>query len=208
MATLLQFDEVFSKARDGETEALGGLLETYRSYLRVLAASQLSNKLGQRVSASDIVQDTMLAAHRDFGDFRGESSEQFSAWLRVILSRNLFRAIERHIKADKRDIRREVSLDQVAGSVDSSAVGLANLLASDQSTASRIVSRGEETRRVVDLLVELPEHYQQVIMLRNFQNLRFEEVAQEMGRTSTATRLLWLRALKKLRELYEAGASR
>ncbi|MEZ6088154.1 MAG: sigma-70 family RNA polymerase sigma factor [Pirellulaceae bacterium] len=149
----------------------------------------------------------MLAAHRDFEAFRGESPEQFTAWLRAILSRNLFRAIERHIKTDKRDLRREVSLDQVAGSVDSSAAGLAKLLASDQSTASQIVSRDEQTRRLIDLLEQLPEHYQQVIMLRNFQGLRFDDVARHMGRTATATRLLWLRAIKKLREAFDAESS-
>ena len=200
----LPFHDAFDKARDGEADALGRLLESYRNYLRVLAASQISHRLGRRVSASDIVQDTMLAAHRDFGDFRGQSADQFTAWLRAILSRNLFRAIERHIKADKRDVRRELSLDQVAGSVDSSAAGQANLLASDQSTASRIASRDEESRLLVDLLDRLPEHYQQVIMLRNFQSLKFDDVAVEMGRSSTATRLLWLRAIKKLRELYDA----
>ena len=196
-------DDAFRRAQQGEAEALGALLESYRSYLRVLAASQISHRLGRRVSASDIVQDTMLAAHRDFGAFRGESPEQFTAWLRQILSRNLFRAIERHIKTDKRDVRREVSLDQVAGSVDSSAAGLATLIPSDQSTASQIVSRDEQTRRLIDLLEQLPEHYQQVIMLRNFQGMRFDDIAQQMGRTATATRLLWLRAINKLRVAFD-----
>lgn len=203
-----QFDTSFAQAREGETQALGDLLESYRSYLRVLVSSQISNRLGRRVSASDVVQDTMLAAHRDFGDFRGQSSEQFAAWLRAILSRNLYRAIERHMKAGKRDLRREISLDAIAKSIDSSSIKLADLVAADQSSPSRIMVRGEESRLVVELLEQLPEHYQQVIALRNFENLRFDEVAEQMGRTSTATRLLWLRAVRKLRELYEAEADK
>lgn len=198
------FEQSFSQARDGHAEALGQLLQSYRSYLRVLAASQISPRLGKRVSASDVVQDTMLAAHRDFSAFRGDTPEQFSAWLRQILSRNLFRAIERHMKADKRDVRRELSIDSVSQSVDSSNVRIASLLSADQSTPSRIVSRDEQTRRLVDLLDKLPEHYRQVIMLRNFNALPFEQVAQQMDRTPTAVRLLWLRALKKLREHFDA----
>ena len=199
-----QFEASFARAQAGETQALGDLLDSYRSYLRLLVSSQISNRLGRRVSPSDVVQDTMLAAHRDFADFRGDNTEQFTAWLRAILSRNLFRAIERHIKAEKRDVRREVSLDAIAKSVDSSSIKLADLLSADQSTPSRLISRGEESRLVVELMDQLPEHYQRVIMLRNFDNLRFEEVAEKMDRTSTATRLLWLRAIRKLRDLYDS----
>ena len=197
------FDAAFLRAKQGEVEAVGDLLESYRSYLQVLAASEINGRLQRRVSPSDIVQDTMLAAHRDFAAFQGDSAPQFTAWLRSILTRNVFRAIERHIKAEKRDIHREVSMEAIAKSIDSSSIRLANILASDEATPSRIASNDEESSRVVELMQSLPEHYQTVIMYRNFQGLRFDEVANEMGRTATATRLLWLRAVRRLKELYE-----
>lgn len=200
------FESKFPRAQNGESEALGDLLESYRNYLNVIASSQINNRLGRRVSPSDVVQDTMLAAHRDFQDFRGDSAPQFTAWLRAILSRNLFRAIERHLKAEKRDVRREVSLEGVAASVDASSVRLANILQSDQSTPSSILSREEETQRIVDVMQQLPEHYREVIMLRNFHNLRFEDVAKEMNKTPVAARLLWLRAVKRLKDLYQRGS--
>lgn len=197
------FDILFKKAQEGGGEELGELLESYRGYLRVLASAQVSRRLAQRMSPSDIVQETMLAAHRDFQEFRGHCSNQFTAWLRTILARNLFRAIERHLKAEKRDLRREISLQAVSRQVNSSSCAISGLLQSPVATASSIVSQEEETHRVYDLLSELPEDYREVIRLRNLQLLRFEVIAEQMGRSSTAVRLLWLRAIRRLRMLYE-----
>ena len=99
------------RAREGKNEAMGDLLEPYRNYLRILAAAQMGYHIGLRVSPSDVVQDTMLAAHQDFRDFKGSSAAEFSRWLRTILARCLLKAIERNVKAEKRDVRREVSLN-------------------------------------------------------------------------------------------------
>jgi RNA polymerase sigma-70 factor (ECF subfamily) len=39
------------------------------------------------------------------------------------------------------------------------------------------------------------------LLLRHYEGLSFEDVARHMGRTSGAVRLLWLRALDRLRLL-------
>ena len=49
-------------------------LDGYRSYLRLLARAQLDGRVQQRVDASDIVQETLLEAHRSREQFRGEST--------------------------------------------------------------------------------------------------------------------------------------
>src|SRR5690606_27094331 len=98
-------DEAFAAARQGETNAVGELLESYRAYLRFLAENQLRGRYPHRISPSDIVQETMLAAHRGFADFRGQSQGEFSAWLRKILSHQLLTALDRHLSL-KRDARR------------------------------------------------------------------------------------------------------
>ncbi len=195
------FTTLFPLARSGTSEALGELLESYRNYLRVLAAAQVSRRLSLRMSPSDIVQETMLAAHRDFAEFRGESAGQFSAWLRTILARSLFRTVERHLKAEKRDLRKEISLQSVASQIESSCCAISNILQAATLTASSIVMREEELVRIYDLLAKLPNDYRDVIVMRNLNSMRFEAIAQQMGRSSTAARLLWLRAIRRLRAL-------
>ena len=56
---------------------------------------------------------------------------------------------------------------------------------------------------MADRMARLPAHYRDVIVLRNLEGLSFDEVASRMGRTPGAVRLLWLRALEKLRQLHE-----
>jgi RNA polymerase sigma-70 factor (ECF subfamily) len=50
------------------------------------------------------------------------------------------------------------------------------------------------------VLERLPEDYRQVIVLRNLQELPYEEIAERMNRTSGAVRMLWVRALAQLRD--------
>ena len=44
------------QARAGSQDALGQLLELYRSYLRLIVSLQIGEKLQAKVSPSDIVQ--------------------------------------------------------------------------------------------------------------------------------------------------------
>ena len=72
---------LLEKARRGEREPLGQLLQLYRNYLTILATTQLDRRLRRRMSPSDLVQETMLAAHGDFAKFRGSSERELLAWM-------------------------------------------------------------------------------------------------------------------------------
>jgi RNA polymerase sigma-70 factor (ECF subfamily) len=54
--------------------------------------------------------------------------------------------------------------------------------------------------QLADAIAGLPEDYQEVIVLRNLQRLPFDEVARRMGRSRPAAQMLWMRALRRLRE--------
>jgi RNA polymerase sigma-70 factor, ECF subfamily len=179
--------------------ALGSLLELYRNYLRILARSQLTSELLPRATPSDVVQDTFLEAYRDFVQFRGTTPAEFVAWLRKILVRNIARLVEHHLVAQKRDIRKEVSLDAIARAFDQSTCRLDQVLgAAVQSQSDRLHS-SERAALVADHLAKLPSQYREVLVLRHLEELSFEEVALRMGRTAAAVRMLWVRAIDRLR---------
>jgi hypothetical protein len=77
-----KLERLLAQAKEGNTESLGRLLQTYQNYLKLLACTQLDEKVRGRVSPSDVVQETMLEAHCDFPKFRGNSDGEFFAWLR------------------------------------------------------------------------------------------------------------------------------
>ena len=60
-------------ARSGKEESLGKLLQSHLNYLKLMARTHLDKKLQGRTSPSDVVQETLLEAHRDFPRFRGTS---------------------------------------------------------------------------------------------------------------------------------------
>jgi RNA polymerase sigma-70 factor (ECF subfamily) len=66
----------------------------------------------------------------------------------------------------------------------------------------------EEAVELADRLAQLPASYREVLVLRNLQGLPFDEVAERIGRSVGATRMLWLRAIEKLRAIYRAEEQR
>ncbi len=191
--------DLLMAARRGDVDGLGRLLEVYRHYLRILATTQIDRRLCARVSPSDIVQETLLEAHRDFVSFRGTTEREFIAWLRQILVNNLARTVERHLIAGKRDVRREVSMDGTRTALERSSARLRSLLIDSGQSPSAAAQRREHAVILADVLAELAEDYREVIVLRNLESLSFNDVAERLGRTSGATRMLWLRAIEQLR---------
>src|SRR3954464_7387786 len=193
-------EELFMSARGGSGSCLGQLLALYTNYLKLLVSAQLDNRLRARVSPSDIVQESFYEAHRDFGDFRGSSIGEFVVWLRRIVVNNILRVVEQHVLAEKRDVRREVSLEEIGRRLEQSTVRLETLLAQQAESPSGCASRREDEVLLADTLAQMPADYRDVIVLRHIEGLSFEEVAARMDRSAGAVRMLWLRALKKMRE--------
>ena len=196
-----EIQSLLSGARRGDRQSIGELLTQYRNYLMLLATTQIQRRLQPRVSPSDVVQETMLRAHRHFGQFHGHSERELLGWLREILVSSLARFVEQHLLAAKRDIRREVSMDRLGADLEQSTHFAASIVSGCQTPQAQAQNR-EEAVALADLLAHLPEHYREVLVLRNIQGLSFEEVARRLDRSIGATRMLWLRGIEKLRSAY------
>jgi RNA polymerase sigma-70 factor (ECF subfamily) len=98
--------ELISHAQRGAGEARGRLLEMYRSYIGILARLQIDRRLRGRVAPSDLVQDTVIEAERNFAGFRGRSEGELIVWLRSVLSTQVAR-LYRHHTAQQRDFHLE-----------------------------------------------------------------------------------------------------
>jgi RNA polymerase sigma-70 factor (ECF subfamily) len=192
---------LLARARSGDAVTLGRLLALYRNYLRLMADTQMGPALRSRVEPSDVVQEALLEAHRDFGQFGGGTEPELLAWLRRILARTLLDQARRN-QAEIRDVQREASLDAL---MEQSGSGLVALFPVREPSPSSHASRREQAVLLADALERLAPDYREVIVLRSLQDLPFEEIAQRLGRKAGAVRMLWARALEKLGQ--EMGAA-
>ena len=154
--------------------------ERYREYLGLLARLQLDPGLQGKVDLSGVVQQTLLEAHRDFPAFHGRHEPELLAWLRRILAHNLFNEARR-FAARQRDAAREVSLEQIRSGLDESSAALGRCLAARTPPPSQVAADREAAVRLADTLARLPQRYQTVLLLRVFEGLSAEEVAQRLG---------------------------
>jgi RNA polymerase sigma-70 factor, ECF subfamily len=196
--------ELISQCRAGDATARDRLFALYQPYLRILAQAQLGRHLRGKCAPSDLVQQTLLEAHRDFAAFQGHHEAELVAWLRRILAHNLYNEARRY-NSLQRDTARELSLNQVQASVDQSSMLLANWVTAATPTPSQIASQRESAVRLADAMARLPEDYQTVLLLRVFEELSAEDVAARMARTAGAVRMLQMRALTALKELLAEG---
>jgi RNA polymerase sigma-70 factor, ECF subfamily len=180
-------------ARQGQNEALGLVLETYRAYLMVLARNGLGRDLAAKVSPSDLVQETFLQAQRQFGDFRGKTEAEWRSWLRSIIH-NLMLETARRFASVGRSVHREVA---IMGGSPPAHQDLQ--LAVQRASPSGGLIRQERAHALLEAITDLPEHYRQVVVLHHQQGATFEEIADRLETTAEAARKLWVRALVRLR---------
>ncbi|HEX3998683.1 MAG TPA: sigma-70 family RNA polymerase sigma factor [Pirellulales bacterium] len=197
-----QSKDLLILARDGDGNALGVLLDIYRHYLAVLARTQIGRRLQGKADASDLVQETLLEAHRHFRDFRGSSEGEFVAWLRSILAGLIANHVRRYLGTKRRDARLERTLAVELS--DASGVMGAEL-AADVSSPSEQAVNHEASLQLANALEKLPDHYREVIMFRHLEGLPFAQVAERMGRTVESVEKLWVRALARLRQTLGAS---
>jgi RNA polymerase sigma-70 factor (ECF subfamily) len=189
-------EHLLALARAGDRLSLGQLLELYRGYLSLMARLQIGRRLQGKADAADLVQETFLAAHQNWEQFRGTTEREVLRWLRRILAARLADLIRRYLGSQRRDVRLEREL---AAELEQSSQDLDAGLLAKQDSPSQQVAQREQGLLLADALSRLPEDYREVLILRHMEGLSFPEVAQRLGRTLDAVKSVWTRALDRLR---------
>jgi RNA polymerase sigma-70 factor (ECF subfamily) len=189
-------EQLLHAARGGRVDALGTLLEYYRPYLRLLAKLQVASRLRKELDASDVVQETFLDAARDFSRFRGSSEPELIAWLKRLLAANVADAHRRFLGTKKRNVLQE---SQVLEMLDQSSAMLDQRMVTRTGSPDSSAARREEVIRLSAALERLRPTYHDVILLHHFHGMRFQQVAERLGRSLDSVKNLWLRALVALK---------
>jgi RNA polymerase sigma-70 factor (ECF subfamily) len=190
-------------ARHGSRSAIGQLLEAYRPCLLSIAAAEFDSDLKAKAGPSDLVQETFIDAQRDFASFKSDSVTELRIWLHAILMNNLADLRKRYLRAKKRQVCRERPLT-ASGSKEL----VKALVAPDGHSPSRIAISKEEHARIEAGLNRLPAAYRQVIIMRSQQRQSIAKIAQTINRSPDAVRMLWNRAVLRLKHELEDGDGR
>ena len=189
--------DLLDRAREGDVGARNELFDRCRNYVSILARVHIESWLQGKVDPSDLVQQTLLEAYRGMDKFEGQSEGEWLAWLKQILKHNATDYIRHYKGTAKRRIQREVPME-----TPGHGSSLFRIDPSDPGdTPSQMVLHQENEIQMAEAVSRLDEDYQEVILLRNVQRLSFNEVAERMNRSRPAVQMLWLRALRKLKDV-------
>jgi RNA polymerase sigma-70 factor, ECF subfamily len=167
--------DLLARAAAGEPVAVRQLLDGPAAVLYGFVFARVG---GDRATAEDIVQETLLEAVRGAAGFRGDSA--LSTWLCTIGRRRLARHYERE---RKQDVARS-GLTAIEGG------------GAEPEAADPLV---EDRDAVIRALGRLPALHRQVLVLKYLDDLSVAEVAEALGRTRVQVQSLLQRARDGLR---------
>jgi RNA polymerase sigma-70 factor (ECF subfamily) len=180
------------------------VLERHRIWLTLLARLQVDGRFRGKFDPSDVVQQTLLEAVRAWPQFRGRTEAELSAWLRRILARVLTHEARHYLDTGRCDLTCEVSLERALAE---SSGRLGDAALATGTSPSQHAIRHECELRLAEALGRLPDDYREVILMRNVEGLSHDEVARRMDRSVGSVRMLWVRALARLRQELEPSGS-
>ena len=182
-------EDLVRRVRAGDESAARLLFDRHLQGLRARARSRLPASLRGRVAASDVVQESYLAAFLSLGNFEDRGDGSFAAWLRNILECRISNEVRDGVEAAKRDARREVRIP--TGTQGAGA-------APDQRSPSQDAMAEEEEARLRAARETLSDDHRTVIALVHDEGLTLDAVGARMGRSADAARKLYSRAVTEL----------
>ena len=181
-----------SNSKQGEMAEFEAVVEKYHGKVFQL----VYRYTGDYEEASDLTQDTFVRAFNAWGEFRGDS--QVYTWLYRIalnLCHNQQKRLQRKYRMER------WSLDV---SSDDEYEGRAPVEVADERPLPLQRIEGEEMRhRLREALLELPDNYRTVIVLRDIEGLTYEEIARVTDSSLEAIKSRLFRARQTLRRALE-----
>jgi RNA polymerase sigma-70 factor (ECF subfamily) len=200
--------ELVRRARNGDDDALDRLFRRYYDRVRRIVRMRLGARLKGRLEEEDILQDTFIAAVEHFDRFELRDDASLIQWLSRLAYTRMLAAADFH-GAQKRGAGRVIS--GWGGFEDSSVIS--KELADRIEGPSERAARDELKSIVEDCISELAPDYRELILLREYVGMSWEQIAAETQRSSAdAARMTHSRAMldlaRRVRERSgDAGAS-
>src|SRR5215831_10622613 len=194
-------EELLHAARNGDEGALAILVERHRDRLERMVRLRMDRRPQGRVDAADVVQEAYLALRGKFPQYSADPRLPFFLWLRLEVGQKLVDLHRLHLGTKMRDAGQEVSLHRGA-LPQVTSLSLAEHLLGKLTTASQAAMRVELKLRVQEALNGMDAQDREVLILRHFEELSNAEAAEVLGIKPSAAVNRYVRALKRLRDVF------
>jgi RNA polymerase sigma-70 factor (ECF subfamily) len=180
METVTSDEIIVERALSGDAEAFGEIVRRWERRIYALTYGML----GREEDARDATQETFLAAFRNLRGFRGEA--KVSSWLHRI-------AVNQCITRQRRArVRSESALE------DEQEKNAGNFAAPLSYSPARFAETKQETEAVRKAINSLPTELRQVVVMKEFEELTFREIADALDLPLSTVKSRLYTALKQL----------
>jgi RNA polymerase sigma-70 factor (ECF subfamily) len=195
-------EELLEAARNGDEVALAVVVERHRDRLERMVRLRMDRRLQGRVDPADVVQEAYLAVRGKFSQYNSDPRLPFFLWLRLEVGQKLVDLHRFHLGTKMRDAGQEVSLHRGA-LPQVTSLSLAEHLLGKLTTASQAAMRAELKIHVQEALNSMDPNDREVLILRHFEELSNAETAQVLGIKPSAAVNRYVRALKRLKDVFQ-----
>jgi RNA polymerase sigma-70 factor (ECF subfamily) len=181
MKTATNDEQIVELALSGDADAFGEIVKRWERKIFALAYGML----GREEDARDATQETFLAAFRNLRGFRGEA--KVSSWLHRI-------AVNQCISRQRRTkVRGETFLE------DENEADGASYFAPAHESPAHAAEASERSVLVRRAVMALPTELRQVIVMKEFEELTFHEIAEALDLPLSTVKSRLYTALRQLR---------
>jgi len=185
MHAVLSDEELVAATQGGDTAAFDTLVRRWDKKIQ----GAIYRVMGSDEEARELSQEAFFKAYRALDGF--ERRSRFSSWLYQIainLCRDRMRRRKTHRLMSLEDLPRPEAA--------------APLVVSERSVAAAVEQR-DLARIVADAVGALPEEQREVIVLKEYEELTFAEIAEVLGLPVSTVKTRLYRALSQLRRQLE-----
>ncbi|MCC2685464.1 MAG: polymerase sigma24 factor [Paenibacillaceae bacterium] len=180
--------QLIREIKDGNVELFAELIRRYERRITAYIYPMLqSSHMGHL--AEDLCQDTFYKAYRSLQTFR-EVEASFSTWLHVIARNTVLSELRKHHKI-------KVSLDQESD--ETGKTGMEMLTIPVEMQPEQTLLRNEKVSMVREAINNLPEKQRSALILREYEQLDYQEIANILDQTVSSVKSLLFRARNSVR---------
>ena len=181
MVSNLSDEQIVEIAVSNDPDAFGEIVKRWERKIFALCFGMLSRE----EDARDAAQETFISAYRNLGNFRGEA--KVSSWLHRI-------AVNQCLTRQRRSkVRSESSLE------DENSANEASFAAPSGLNPAKTAEQNERISAVRVAVNALPAELKQVVVMKEFEELTFQEISETLDLPLSTVKSRLYTALKQLK---------